>query len=57
VSWSGTAFTLQAVSPAQGFDAEIEDNAPDRIRVDFDGADDARIEVRLNDGRIRVRID
>ncbi len=57
VSWSGTAFSLDSISPAGGFVAEIEDNAWDRIRVDFEGDDDFRIEVRLNDGAIRVRID
>jgi hypothetical protein len=58
VSWSGTAFSLLAVDAAAGFHAEIEDHAWDRIRVDFEGDDDdARVEVRLNDGLIRVRID
>ena len=60
VSWTGTSFVLNAVNPADGFTAEIEDQRWDRIRVDFEGSDDdARIEVRLSDddGRIRVRID
>src|SRR6056297_2253691 len=51
VTWSGTAFTLNSVTPAAGFRAEIEHQSWDRVRVDFEGADDdARIEVRINDG-------
>jgi len=58
VTWSGTAFTLNSVSPAAGFRAEIEDQSWDRVRVDFESDDhDARIEVRINDGRLRVGID
>jgi hypothetical protein len=57
VSWSGTALHLEAISPAAGFSAEIEDNDWDRVRVDFEGDDDHRVEVRLNDGSIRIRID
>jgi hypothetical protein len=58
VTWNGAAFTLDSVSPATGFHAEIEDQAWDRVRVDFEGDDvDARIEVRINDGQLRVRID
>lgn len=60
VSWSGSAFTLVSVTPADGFTAEIEDARWDRIRVDFEGNDDdARIEVRISDddGSLRVNID
>jgi hypothetical protein len=58
VTWSGTAFTLNSVSPVSGFGAEIEHQSWDRVRVDFDSDDhDARIEVRINDGHLRVRID
>ncbi len=58
VTWSGTAFTLNSVSPAAGFRAEIEHQSWDRVRVDFEGADDdARIEVRINDGRLEFRAD
>ena len=57
VSWSGTALGLVSVSPAGGYRADVEEAAWDRIRVDFDGADDSRIEVRLHDGRIQVRVD
>jgi hypothetical protein len=58
VSWSGTSFSLVSISPASGYTADIKDNAWDRIRVEFENDDnDYRIEVRLNDGSIRVRID
>ena len=58
VTWSGTAFTLNSVTPAAGFRAEIEHQSWDRVRVDFEGADDdARIEVRINDGRLQFRVD
>ena len=64
VSWSGTAFSINSISPAAGFEAEIEDNAWNRVRVDFESAEgnsgegrnDSRIEVRLSEGRIRVNI-
>lgn len=53
VSWSGSAFTLQSVSPAAGFSAEIEDQAATRVRVRFrSDTDDTRIEVRVNDGEL-----
>ena len=58
VSWSGTAFTLDDVTPAPGFRAEIEHQAWDRVRVDFEGDEcDARIEIRISDGQLRVGID
>ena len=58
VTSTGTDVVLGSVSAAPGFAARIHDQAWDRIRVEFDGGDvDSRIEVRLNDGRIRVRVD
>ena len=58
VSWSGSAFSIDSISPAAGFVADIEDTSWDKVRVDFENDDDdARIEVRLHDGQIRVRID
>lgn len=59
VTWSGTAFSLDAVNAAAGHDVEIEDQRWDRIRVEFRGDTDSRIEVRLSDddNTIRVRID
>ena len=60
VSWSGTALSISSINPAAGFVADIEDNSWDNVRVDFepddDDLDDARIEVRLHEGTIRVRI-
>jgi hypothetical protein len=57
VTWTGSSFSLGAVSPAAGYSAEIEDQAWDRIRVDFEGPDDHRVEVRIDDGQLRVRVD
>ncbi|MDO8362465.1 MAG: hypothetical protein Q7V88_06175 [Actinomycetota bacterium] len=59
VTWDGNSFHLDSVDPADGFQADIHDNEADRIRVDFEGDDDARIEVRISDddNSVRVRID
>ena len=59
VTWTGTAFVLDSVSAADGYTAEIEDQRWDRIRVDFEGDNDSRIEVRISDddNSVRVRID
>ncbi len=57
VTWNGAALSLDAVSPSAGFEAEIDDQASDRVRVEFDNGDaDWRIEVRFDDGAIRERI-
>jgi hypothetical protein len=57
VTWNGTALSLDAVSPAPGFQAEIDDQAWDRVRVEFENDDsDWRIEIRFNDGAIREEI-
>ena len=49
---------LGAVNAAPGFTAEIHDNDGTRVRVDFEGADDEhRVEVRVEDGQVEVRID
>jgi hypothetical protein len=57
VRWDGVALSLLSVTPASGFDSEVEDERPDRIRVRFQGADgDFRIEIRIEDGEI-VRIE
>jgi hypothetical protein len=51
VSWNGSALSLLAVAPAAGFEQEIEDNEPLRIRVRFrSDDDDSRIEVRVSGG-------
>ena len=58
MSWSGSALSLGSMSPAAGFTPEVEDNQADRVRVRFrSDSDDARIEVRVNDGQLEVRID
>lgn len=53
VDWNGSALSLRAVTPAAGFQSEIEDDQPQRIRVRFRGDDgDSRIEVRISDGKL-----
>ena len=57
VGWDGSALSLQGVSPAVGFDADVEDDQADRIRVRFQGDDgDFRIEIRLENGEL-VRVE
>lgn len=57
VDWDGDSFTLLSVTPAAGFEAEVEDQESTRIRVRFRGDDDdSRIEVRVNDGQLSVEI-
>lgn len=50
VSWDGVALRLESAVPASGYDADVEDRRPDRIRVRFAGSDSWRIEVRADDG-------
>ena len=61
VTWNGSFLSLDAINPVAGFAAEIHDNDGTRVRVEFepsgDGGDDARIEVRVEDGRFEVRVD
>lgn len=58
VSWNGSAFTLLAVSPAAGFTSEIEEESATRIRVRFrSDDDDHRIDVRVEEGELRVVVD
>ena len=57
VSWNGSALSLDAVTPAEGYSAEIEDQRADRVRVRFEGAGDSRIEIRVEDGEVRDRIE
>jgi hypothetical protein len=53
VDWNGTSLSLLAVQPADGYTAEIEDQASARIRVRFrsDGGD-SRIEIRADNGQV-----
>ena len=57
VTWNGAALSLDAVNPADGHTAEIEDNTPTRIRVRFRGPAESRIEVRVENGEVTERID
>jgi hypothetical protein len=52
VDWNGTSLSLLAVQPAAGYTAEVEDQTSSRIRVRFRGDDDARIEIRADDGQV-----
>ena len=53
VEWNGSALSLLDVSAAAGFEPEVEDNEPLRIRVRFRGDDDdSRIEIRVNGGEL-----
>jgi hypothetical protein len=57
VAWDGSSFSLLAVTPASGFEAEIEDQRATRIRVRFrSDDDDSRIEVRVENGQLAVDI-
>jgi hypothetical protein len=57
VSWDGSALSLDAVNPAAGHQAEIEDDTATRVRVRFRGPDESRIEIRFENGQITERID
>lgn len=49
---------LQAATPAPGFGVEIDDDGPDRVRVEFEGEDDEfRVEARWRDGTLVVEVD
>jgi hypothetical protein len=57
VRWDGTVLDLQYATPAAGFEAEVEDDRPDRVRVRFRGdAGDVRIELRVENGEV-VRVE
>lgn len=53
VNWNGSALSLVSVAPKPGFESEIEDDQPLRIRVRF-RSDDAssRIEIRVSGGEL-----
>ena len=58
VTWNGSSLILGSVSAAPGFTAEIHDDDGTRVRVDFEGDDaEHRVEIRVEDGRVEVRID
>lgn len=49
---------LQAATPASGFAVEIDDDGPDRVRVEFESDDlEVRVEVRWENGDLDIRID
>lgn len=49
---------LQAATPASGFGVEIDDDGPDRVRVEFEGEDvEYRVEARWRDGTLVVEVD
>ena len=49
---------LQAATPLPGFAVEVDDDGPDRVRVEFAGVDtDVRVEARWEDGSLTVDID
>ncbi len=58
VTWNGSSLSLDAVSPEPGYQAEIEDNRGDRVRVDFESDDhDSRIEIRVDGDEVRERVE
>lgn len=57
VTWNGSALSLDAVNPADGHTAEIEDETATRVRVRFRGPAESRIEVRVENGQVTERID
>ena len=60
MTWNGRSLSLDSINANAGFVGEIEDGGGSRVRVDFEnnsGGDDARIEVRVEDGQVRVRVD
>ena len=49
---------LQAATPAPGFEAEVDDAGPLRVRVEFKAEDvEIEVEVRWIDGALSVEID
>ncbi len=57
VSWSAGRLTLASYVVMPGWHAEIQEQSPQRIRIDFDnGSLDARFEARLDDNEVRVEI-
>jgi hypothetical protein len=55
--WNGTSLTLVSTDPAPDHTSDIEDESPTRLRVRFEGPNESRIEVRVEDGMPVVRID
>jgi hypothetical protein len=57
VSFGNGEVNLQGASPAFGYAMEVEDDGPDRVRVDFE-SDDVEISVRAEwkDGMLEIEI-
>lgn len=48
---------LQAATPAPGYEVEIDDFGPPRVRVEFENDDtDIRVEARWEDGGLDVDV-
>jgi len=57
VNWNGSALSLVSISPATGFESEIEDNTAVRVRVRFrSDSSDSRIEVRFKNNQVTETI-
>jgi hypothetical protein len=57
VQWNGAVLDFQFATPAAGFEAEVEDDRADRVRVRFRGdGGDVRIELRVENGEV-VRVE
>ena len=58
VGWDGSTLSLEDVSAAVGFESDVEDERPDRIRVRFEDGEggDFRIEIRIENGEV-VRVE
>lgn len=49
---------LQAATPAPGFSVEVEDDGPDRVKVDFESeSDEFRVEARWEGDTLVVDVD
>jgi hypothetical protein len=48
---------LQAATPAPGFDVELKDSGPQRVRVEFESEEsDIRVEAEWKDGELDIRV-
>lgn len=48
---------LQATTPAPGFDVEIDDAGPERVRLEFESdTEDIRVEAEWKDGALDVKV-
>lgn len=48
---------LQAATPLPGFEVEVDDPGPERVRVEFESEDtDVRVEAKWDDGSLEVDV-